>query len=98
MRRLSGDERVPDEDVLPIGVTRPGCRLMRSGSEGGAMMAQFDRPRVFSRRSMLRYGAGGMAALGALVLAACGQSPAAAPAANPAKPADSKPAESKPAD
>jgi multiple sugar transport system substrate-binding protein len=61
------------------------------------MMAQITRPRVLSRRSMLRYGAGGIATLGALVLAACGQSPAAAPAASTSKPADSKPAGAAPA-
>jgi multiple sugar transport system substrate-binding protein len=56
-------------------------------------MEQINRPRVWTRRSMLRHGAGGLAALGGLLLAACGQTPAAAPkgdapkAGEPSKPA-----------
>jgi multiple sugar transport system substrate-binding protein len=63
-------------------------------------MGEIDRPRAWSRRALLKLGAG---TAGALLVAACGGSPAAAPAggassgAAPAKPAESKPADSKPA-
>lgn len=62
-------------------------------------MVQIERPRAWSRRALLQFGAGG---LGALLVAACGGSPAASPApakpaTEPSKPADAKPAESKPA-
>src|SRR6185503_12667672 len=62
-------------------------------------MRQSSRPRVWSRRAVLRQGVGGLAVFGGLVLAACGQTPAApageqkpgasgpASAAKPAEPA-----------
>jgi len=58
----------------------------------GEMMGQIDRPRAWSRRALLQYGAGGV---GALLLAACGQN-SAAPAAT-TKPAETKPTDAKPA-
>ncbi|MGE3269201.1 MAG: ABC transporter substrate-binding protein [Chloroflexota bacterium] len=59
-------------------------------------MEQRERPRVWSRRSLLKLGVGGA---GALLVAACGQSqPAASPAGGASgKPADAKPADGKPA-
>ena len=56
-------------------------------------MRQDSRPRVWSRRAILRQGAGGLALFGGLVLAACGQGPAAAPAgaAKSGAPEPSKP-------
>jgi multiple sugar transport system substrate-binding protein len=61
-------------------------------------MEEITRPRAWSRRTLLKLGAG---TAGALLVAACGGSastPAPASGAAPAKPAESKPAESKPAD
>src|SRR3954454_10482586 len=84
--RLGGDD-------TSVSVECSGVHRQRRGG----IMERIERPRVWSRRSLLQYGAGG---LGALLVAACGGSPAASPApAKPAerKPADAKPAESKPA-
>src|SRR4051812_43846826 len=72
-------------------------RPMPSSKKGARGMGQIERPRAWSRRALLKIGAGGG---GALLVAACGQSattpaPASGPAAS--KPAESKPADSKPA-
>jgi multiple sugar transport system substrate-binding protein len=70
---------------------------MPSSKKGARGMGQIERPRAWSRRALLKIGAG---VGGALLVAACGQSattpaPASGPAAS--KPAESKPADSKPA-
>ena len=60
-------------------------------------MRHSSRPRVWSRRAILRQGAGGLALFGSLILAACGQSPAAAPAGAPKSGASGAPEPAKPA-